>query len=136
MHSNNNAGFTLIEAMLAMVMIAIVFAPLFIMQGSIIQRMYRSTQRMRRMLYADTFLQQARKQVKPGTTQLVFEQKLDDPLTYFTYELKPVSKDASTGDVYQLHVERITARWQEDAQKEQEMLITYTFVGPKQEAQA
>ncbi len=126
----NKKGFTLIETIIAIAIIAFVFGPLFVMQGGVLQRVVKQSRKLQRIFFMQFFAYTAQEKIKPGATQFNVEKKEAFPETIMRYQLMPVDQNSSVKDISGLHMQRVLATWDEAGVKQQDMLVTFTFIQP------
>jgi prepilin-type N-terminal cleavage/methylation domain-containing protein len=128
----NKKGFTLIETIIAIAVIAFVFGPLFVMQGSVLQRVVQQSRKLQRIFFMQFFAYKAEEQIKPGATQFNLEKKEEFPATILRYQLMPVDTRSSLKDIPGLHMQRVLATWEDVGVKWQDMLVSFTFIQPNE----
>ena len=69
-HSKNRSGFSLLETIAAMTIVAFVVSPLVIMQGTALRRVMRDSAHMERIFLMRNFLLEARREAASGATHL------------------------------------------------------------------
>ena len=84
-------GFSLIEAMLAVAMMGMILAPLFLLEGTVFDGVTKITEQFRRYLFAHNFLYQVAREQSPKVRDFNLEQKKELPATTLQYKLKKVS---------------------------------------------
>jgi len=99
MHFKNEQGFSLIEAMLAVTIIALVLTPMFVLENSIFNGVGRMAETFHRALFAQNFLYIAQRDEPVGSTNYTVERKEEKPLTMIRYTLKPVAKGSSLAGI-------------------------------------
>lgn len=129
-HSKNKKGFSLIETIIAIAVIAFVFGPLFVMQGTVLQRVVEESRKLQRIFFMQFFAYKTQEQIKPGATQFNLEKREVFPPTVMRYQLMPVNQQSSLKDIPGLHMQRVLATWDERGIKRQDMLLTFTFIKP------
>lgn len=103
--SKNHSGFTLIEVMLALIIVASVGTIIFGIQWQALQAVTRKAQQLHRIFYAKYFMGQARQLLEKSDDprNYALEQKQKNPETYLRYTMEPVNKDSTLSkqkDVY------------------------------------
>lgn len=131
---NHNNGFTLIEVLLALAIVAIMLTPLFITFGMVMERVNWSSRSFDALLLCKDFLLKSRQKQDPQV--LEFSQEKQDKDFFdanLTYSLKKISeKQGQLGQIEGLLQETITISWQDQGQKKQEKLVTYVYKKPEQ----
>lgn len=120
-----NKGFSLIEAMLAVTMMGMILAPLFLLEGTVFDGVTRITEQFRRYLFAHNFLYQVAREQSPKVREFSLEQKKDIPPTTLQYKLKKVSDGVfkNQKNLYRQEVLIST----KDAKIQKDSLVTYLF---------
>jgi hypothetical protein len=128
MHFKNKSGFTLIEAMLAVVMIGMVLTPLFLLEGTVFQGVSRFAQIFRRYMFAKEYLYEMRRNQTDDTTSLTLEKNSKDarPATALRYTLGPVGTKSSLKDFKRLYKETVVASGM-DKSAVSATLITFVY---------
>jgi len=128
--NKNQSGFTLIETLVAIAVIAFVLSPLFVMQGNVLERVVRESRKLQRVFFMKFFAYKAQEQIKPDVTQFTLEKKEEFPPTVLQYQLMPVDQRSSLKNIPGLHMQRVIATWDEAGRKYQDMLVTFAFIEP------
>lgn len=89
-----HSGFSLIEAMLAVTIIGLVLAPLFLLEGTVLEQVMRSASSFERFVIAQNFLYQARRAQPIAARDFSLEGKHEKPLVQLEYRLAPVSENS------------------------------------------
>ena len=84
-------GFTLIEAMLSVTILAILATPLFITQGSVLQAVASYSLHLQRIFYAQNFWQEARNKAADAQ-KFTLAKKFDNPAMNVKYEVAAIGK--------------------------------------------
>ena len=130
---NHSCGFTLVEVMLAMMIMALVLPPIFSIFGTVLQRVNKSSRRYDLTLLCKNFLYEARQKQEPDAQEFSLEKKetaFDGALTYSLE--KGVSQASSLKSLQGLHREVVTISWQENDQKKEDQLIAFVYKKPEQ----
>lgn len=131
-HSKHKSGFTLLETLFAMVIIAAVMSPLFFMQADVLRRVAGVSNHMQRMFFMRDFLFNARQQQPKNTTQFTLEKRVSNPETTLRYELKPVDQKSALSSVQGMYTERVTAMWSDNNQRKDDVLCTLQCIASEQ----
>ncbi|HRN78425.1 MAG TPA: prepilin-type N-terminal cleavage/methylation domain-containing protein [Candidatus Dependentiae bacterium] len=131
-HSKHKSGFTLLETLFAMVIIAAVMSPLFFMQADVLRRVAGVSNHMQRIFFMRDFLFNARQQQPKNTTQFTLEKRVSNPETILRYELKPVDKKSALSSVQGMYTERVTAMWSYNNQRKDDVLCTLQCIASEQ----
>jgi prepilin-type N-terminal cleavage/methylation domain-containing protein len=131
---NHNNGFTLVEAMLSMVIIGIVLAPIFILHGTIMQRVNKYSQELRVLLWEEQLLYEARQKQEAEAQTFSLDQKKEEYSAVLKYNLDSGIDAKSSLAVYPgLHREIVSVIWKnQQGIQQQESLITYIYKQPEQ----
>ncbi len=132
MHCKSEAGFTLIEAMIAVAIIGIILVPMFLLQGTILQEVGRRSHELRRMFFARQFFFEARQKQSETAIEYALEKKEKNPPTLLNYTLGSIPKNSSLKDTYNLYIERVTAI--EQGERFGQKLVHFVFK-PEREKQ-
>jgi|SRR5579872_2853247 hypothetical protein len=119
----HNKGFSLIEAMLAVTMMAMILAPLLMLEGLVFDGVTRISEQFRRSLFAHNFLYQAVREQPIKAREFNLEQRKDLPPTNLRYKLKKVG-DGVFKNQANLYRQEVTMMVNG---KEQDSLVTYIF---------
>lgn len=129
----SKGGFTLMETMLAMVIIGIVLTPVFILHGTIMQRMNKSSKRFYALLWGKTLLNEARQKQEPAAQEFTLDKKLEEANAELKYVLhKSVDQKSSLMIHEGLHKELVTITWIDQGKQQSEQLISYVYKQPEQ----
>ncbi len=121
----NKNGFSLLETIVAMTIIAFMVSPLVIMQGTLLRRVVRDSRHEERIFLMRNFLYKARNETPPGAT--TFE-KTEGELRY---QLMPPQANSSLNAMKGIHIERVTATWRDSGKQTQDVLITTKYIEPE-----
>lgn len=126
---NNVGGFTLIEAMLAVAIVALVMTPLFILQNRVFLGVTHAGHTTARFIAARNFLiETAEKNLKKDVPEFTLEKKIEDPLTFLKYEIKPVTKESAIGKKFNnVHKESVTFTWQDGTATKKDTLVSFMY---------
>ena len=109
MHSKNEQGFSLIEAMLAVAIVGLVLTPMFVLENTIFNGVGRMAETFHRALFAQNFLYRAQRDEPAGSTNYTVERKEEKPVTMVRYTLSPVAKGSSLAPVKRLFKQQVEA---------------------------
>jgi prepilin-type N-terminal cleavage/methylation domain-containing protein len=115
MYFRNNQGFSLIEAMLAVTIIALVLTPMFMLENSIFHGVGRMAETFHRALFAQNFLYYAQRDEPANSTNYTLERKEEKPLTMVRYTLSSLAKGSSLALVKRLFKQQVEASGLEKA---------------------
>lgn len=126
-------GFTLIEVMLAMMIAALTFAPIFMTYSMILRRLGQSSRAYDYILLCKNFLNEARQKQEPEAQDFSLEKKEIDFDATLTYSLdKGVSQSSVFNALQGIHREVVTITWQQSGQKKEEQLVAFVYKKPEQ----
>ena len=128
--SKNKSGFTLIETMLAIALIAMVMTPLMITQGTIVQAIARISMRLQRIFFAQNFFIDARADAD-DESKFSLDKKIDSPSTKLAFERKLIDSKSSLAKVEHLVVDRIQATWEDESKQQNEVLVSLQYIKPR-----
>jgi prepilin-type N-terminal cleavage/methylation domain-containing protein len=133
-HSKNHkSGFTLIETLMAMAITGLVLGPIFIMHGTILQRVNRGSIAFELILYCRELLFEARQKQEPDAQEFTLEKPVLEFDATCRYELeKGVDQKSSLVSFEGLHKESVTVNWTQEGKKKQERLVTFVYKKPEQ----
>jgi prepilin-type N-terminal cleavage/methylation domain-containing protein len=103
-------GFTLIEAMLAVVIVSLILAPIFVLEDTIFSAVGRTAQQFQQLMFAKNFLYKTRLDQKPTVTNITVEKREENPVTILKYSLGPVPADSSVKNIKHLYREFVEAK--------------------------
>jgi len=126
-HSKNRNGFALIEAMIAVVIASMILVPLFMLQSTAIQRIFRLSAKVHRFFLAKHFLHTIDRKTIPGQQPTVLETKINTPPTFLKYEIVPVQKESELARIGNIFLERIIISWDDHQKKNTEYLVRFTY---------
>ncbi len=121
-------GFTILEVVVAMGIVAGVVTLLFMMQSAILQRAARVSDRVERMFMLRSFLHEARSKTQPQATQTHYEKEIPHPLTQLRYERTPPAQQSVLASNKGICIERLTAHWRRSGELFTETLVTTTYI--------
>jgi prepilin-type N-terminal cleavage/methylation domain-containing protein len=128
-HSKNKYGFSLLETIIAMALIAGMATPLVIMQGTILRRVISDARHMERLFLMRNFLQEARQETPAGAT--TFEKTTEKSNTQLRYQLMSPQSDSSIHTKKGMYIERVTATWRNFGKETQDTLISMKYIEPE-----
>ena len=132
MSFKNKSGFTILETIVAMGVVAGVVTLLLIMQSAVLQQAARVSDRVERVFLLRTFLHEARSKTQPQALQAQYEKEVPNPRTQLKYQRTPPAPQSVLAASKGICVERVTAQWQRSGEKLTEMLVTTTYIPPQQ----
>lgn len=126
-HFKNHSAFTLIEAMFAIAITAIVLTPLFILQGIVLQQISRASYKVERIFLAQQFMYEAKRAMPLDTREFTLEKKIDNPPTFLKYEIRPISPQSSLAQINDLYIEYVTILWKDETQHKQNKIVNFVY---------
>lgn len=126
-HFKNLSGLTLLETMLALALAAIVMSPLFILEGTVLDRVATLSAHLQRLLFAKDFLYSSRRQQEQNVQEFSTEKKIDDPTVTLRYKLGPVSKKSSLNQFQGLLHEQVDYSWQWNGSSKSSCLVSFVY---------
>lgn len=121
-------GFTLIEVLLALAIIALVLTPVFLTQINVYKGSTKAARMLARIFAAKTMLITSEFDLAPDARELRVEKKIDNPRTTLIYELKKVSEASALKKFKNLLNESVTMQWVDaNGKKRQEKLVTFLY---------
>ena len=125
-------GFTLIEVIMALAITGLVITPIFILHGTILQRVNRGSIAFDMFLYVKALLVEARQKQNPDAQEFTLEKSIAEFNTTTKYVLSKIDQKSSLASLVGLHQELVTINWVEQEEKKQETLVTFTYKKPEQ----
>lgn len=113
--NNTTHGFTLIEAMIAVTIMGMILAPLFLLETNVFNAVVRMGEQFERFLFAKHFFYTAQQQEPLQSTDYTVEKKENRPLTMVRYSLKPIAPTSSLASVKRLYKQEMSAMGLEPA---------------------
>ena len=92
---NNRKGFSLIEGMIAIAIVGMILAPMFLLESNVFNAVARIAERFHRILFSKQFLFTAYKEQPPEAKEFKLEGKEKTPLSMMRYSFAPVNKKSS-----------------------------------------
>ena len=130
---NHKAGFTLIETIMALAITALVLTPIFILHGTILQRVNRGSVAFDMFLYCKALLVEARQKQEVDAQSFTLDKQIAEFNATCVYKLDAtVHQKSSAGSLPGLHRESVIIDWTEQGQKKQERLVTFVYKKPEQ----
>jgi len=123
----NNAGFTLIEVILAIAIVALGMMPILILQNEVLTRVNRVGNRLQRIFFAQQFMAEAREKREPGTREFYLERQEEFPATKLLYRVEPADVEPQFEGLSGLYSERVIMTWKSGPRQEKLVLPTYGF---------
>lgn len=123
----NEAGFTLIEVLLAVAIVGIVLGPIYILQSTVFERVVRVAGSVDRMLVAYDFFVD----VKNGDDDIV-KKNITDPQTDLVYEKKEPQKSSVLAKEFNhIYIEKLSWHWKYQDTSYSDVLVDIAFIPPE-----
>ncbi|HSW74031.1 MAG TPA: type II secretion system protein [Candidatus Limnocylindria bacterium] len=119
-------GFTLIEALMAMAIIAIIVTPLFVLYSTLFQTVSKAELRMDRVQQAQNFLIESERSLV-AKTPLPPEKKVSYPPMSMTFAHGAVPADSPLSSYKTLSLAKVTTTWQEGKAKRSDVFVYYVY---------
>lgn len=131
---NHKNGFTLIEAMLSIVIIGIVLGPIFMLHGTLMQRVNKASHQMTAFLKAKKFLYDARKQQDPSVQEFTLSYNAPEDALKGEYVLeRGVNPKSVLAPYTSLHKESVSLSWTDhQGIVHLQKIVTYVYKKPEQ----
>ena len=124
---SRSKGFSLVEVMIAIGIIAIGLTPALLLQNMVLTRVHRMGTRLHRVFLAKQFLFTAREKREKGVDEFYLEDQEPAPKTKLLYRSEPVDGDAKFDGLRGLYRERVVLSWQDGRDRQRENLVTFGF---------
>ena len=131
-NKNISVGFTFIEVMASLMLIALIITPLMFQQSSIVNSVSKTSRSLDRMFMMQSYLYEVRKTLQEYTTSFHTQKKIEEKDISLTFSRGPVPKKSAFArdNIYQ---DQVTLSWKDDRnQTEQETLVAFVYVRPEQ----
>jgi len=128
------SGFSLIEVLLTLAMVALIVTPIMIQQGALVRNADRISRRATAVEQAQLFLYETQAQIQPGVMEDHKEKKVEGiyPMT-LQFKRTQVSAKSDFGSFTNLVQDTVTVSWDEDGSPLQEKIVTFRYQYPLQE---
>jgi len=126
-HSRNKNGFTLVEVLVSLAIVALVLTPIYVTQGTVLQRVGHYARVLDRFMFADLFFVDSAIALGKDAKQMTLEKKIDTPLTFLTYEFKPMPDASPLKKFKDLYLEKVTIRYDEAGRKYRDELVSFHY---------
>ncbi len=103
MRFKNNAGFSIIEAMMAITIIGMVLAPVFVLETNVFEAVARLAQSFHRIILSKQFMFTAFKEQPVGSKEFKFERTQENPIATMQYTFAPVNKKSSLAQLNEMY---------------------------------
>lgn len=131
MNLKNNTGFTIIEVLLALAIVAMVLTPIFILQAGAAQTVSRRSKAYDRFVAAYSFLVSSAfvPEPKEQATKQITNLRVE-----LNYESKKITANSTLKDIPQLQMNTVSMQWQERNRKKEDKIVAITFKQEEKEA--
>lgn len=132
---NNHYGFTFIEVMAALMLIALVITPIMFQQSTIVRSVRSASNAIDAMFSMYSFLYEARSQMQEYTTSFTMHKKIEEKNRELTFTRGPVPKKSvfAREHIYQ---DQVLMVWKEEGATHQETIVAYVYVRPEEKGAA
>lgn len=120
-------GFTLVEAIIALVVMALILTPLYVLQTTTIIAVTHRSLLLDRLLYAKTMLINARRAMPKDARTFEQEKKSQKPVTNMKYSLKELPAESIVKKIPNLLLEQVTMQWKEEGKTYNETVSMIIF---------
>lgn len=124
MNTKNNQGFTLIEVMLAVAIVAMVITPIFILQASAAGNVGRKARLYDRIAAGYSFLIECTFIPKPRENDA---KKISQPTAELRYGPVAVAKNSELADIAHLVVDQVKINWLDRNSKKEELVMALRY---------
>jgi prepilin-type N-terminal cleavage/methylation domain-containing protein len=131
-HLKTHSGFTLIEVLLALSLMAMILTPILISQNTIMFSVGNFKNHLQRILIAKNYLMQAHKNALED--KKIAPRSIDEPTTILTYKQEKLT-GAMTKQFKDIRRETVVIEWTENNIKRQDVLVSFTFKPEKKTEQ-
>ena len=114
-NNHNSAGFTLIESLIALAIIAIIGVAVLNTESGMLKSTYRARDSIARLVLLTTFLEENHIAYQTGQ-QPSSQKNIDEPFTQLTYNKRSAQGSAFTA-IDNLVIEKVKATWSDFLQE-------------------
>ncbi len=129
-HFKNNNGFTLLEVLVAVMIVAMIMGPLFLWQTSVMSRTYQASGELNRLFIARSFLV-SNQLPSADKQQSVKEETPNDPAMLLTYEAKKIPETSSITSFNNIVLTTVTFSWKDGKSNRTGRLVSFTYKKPE-----
>ena len=127
----NRSGFSLMEVLLTMALVAVVGTPIMIQQSALMRGVDRASRLAMMIQVAQLFLYETEVSLQPGTVAHEVRKKLDDAYeTELHFKRTAVAAQSAYGNFSNIVQDQVVCSWMESGQKRQETLIFFLYQLP------
>ena len=124
--NDKKAGFTIIEILLALMIIGIMLPALYVAQGNFLARIGVDTLKLRRIFHAEQFMDSSRLKFEQNPKQRTLTEIIQNPSTKLIYQIKEPSQHLQKR-FRDLYAQEVIMEWAEDGIKRKDFLISFIF---------
>lgn len=129
-HFKNNSGFTLLEVLVAVMIVAMIMGPLFLWQTSVMSRTYQASGELQKLFIARNFLVTHHVQLAAQQTA-VKKETHKDPAMVLTYELKKIPDSSPLRSFKNVVLESVTYNWSDGKNSTTRRLVSCAYRKPE-----
>lgn len=130
MNFNARQGFSILEVIIAMGIVASVVTLLLMMQSSLLQRTKALSDRVERMLLLRPFLQESRQKTAHNKQEASYEKEVSALQTKLMYRRTRPPENSVLHTAKHVYLETVLASWQSGGTVLTESLVTTTYIPP------
>lgn len=132
-HPENKTGFTLIEAVLAVAIVAVVMTAIFVAQGTALYAINRVSNELRRLYAASDYLLTKRKENVNNVETKEDQKILTSPATTLSYTCQK-AQSPSLAKFKDIYVEQVSFAWKEQRTPRTGTIVGLSFKPPRPES--
>lgn len=127
-------GFSLVEVLLTLAMVALVVTPIMIQQSALVRNADRISRKTKAIEQAQLFLYETQAQIQPGVMEHSAEKTVEGiyPIT-LQFKRMPVGAKSDFGNFSNLVQDTVIASWDESGTPMREPLVTFRYQYPLQQ---
>jgi Tfp pilus assembly protein PilV len=128
------SGFSLVEVLLTLAMVALIVTPIMIQQGTLVRNADRISRRAMAVEQAQLFLYETQAQIQPGIMEHHAEKKVEGiyPMT-LQFKRTQVSAKSDFGSFTNLVQDTVNVSWDENGSPLHEKIVTFRYQYPLQQ---
>jgi len=124
---NNSNGFTLLEVLFALVILASILTPLILNQTRFLGRLGFQSELLARTYAGEKFMLDAHLKFEQDNQQRTVLKSIDDPQSTLRSHITDPSKRIKK-EFNELYKQEVAIEWEEDGVKRKDNLITFLFL--------
>lgn len=128
MSFKNRPGFTILETIVSMGIVAGVVTILLMMSSTLLQRTKLVSARVERLFLLRPFLSEAREKTAGQPQEAVYEKDVAALATKLSYRRTRPAENSVLHTTKSVYLERVTATWREGAAVMTESMLTTTYI--------